>query len=100
MCAETDRPRQTKAEAHGLPGHPRSPPTQQRGQPRERRPYLRRLVNGRHFRPDAQRDVFVLSVPSIQVPEMLVPCLPPEVKEAISNCVILKHDIVHVSVFL
>lgn len=62
--------------------------------------YLRRLINCSHFGPDAKRNVFVLCVPSIQIPEVLVPGLPPEVKEAISNRVILKHDIVHVSVFL
>lgn len=62
--------------------------------------YLRRFVNGSHLSPDAQRNVFVLSVPSIQVPEVLVPRLPPEVKEAVGNGVILKHDVVYVPVFL
>lgn len=62
--------------------------------------YLRRLVNGGYFGPDAERNVFVLGIPSVQIPEMLVPGLPPEVKEAIGNRVVLKHDIVHVSVFL
>lgn len=62
--------------------------------------HLRRFVDGSHLGPDAQRNVPVLRVPSIQVPEVLASRLPPEVKEAVSNCVVLKHDIVHMPVFL
>lgn len=42
----------------------------------------------------------MLSEPAIQVPHPLTACLPPEVQEAVSNGVVLKHDVVHVSVFL
>lgn len=41
--------------------------------------YLRGFVDGSDLGPDAQRDVFVLGVPAIQIPKMLVSCLPPEV---------------------
>lgn len=58
------------------------------------------LVDSGHLSPDAQRDVFVLSEPAIQVAHPLTAGLPPEVQEAVSNGVILKHNIVHVSVFL
>lgn len=63
-------------------------------------PHLWWLVDGSHLRSDAQRDVFVLSEPAIQVPHPLTARLPPEVQEAVSNGVVLKHDVVHVSVFL
>lgn len=63
-------------------------------------PHLWRLVDGSHLGPDAQRDVFVLSVPAIQVSHPLTARLPPEVQEAVSNGVVFKHDVVHMSVFL
>lgn len=63
-------------------------------------PHLWRLVDGSDLSSDAQWDVFVLSVPAIQVSHPLTARLPPEVQEAVSNGVVLKHDIVHVSVFL
>lgn len=62
--------------------------------------HLWRLVDGRHLSSDAQRDVFVLSVPPIQVAHPLIPRLPPEVQEAVSDGVVFKHDVVHMSVFL
>lgn len=62
--------------------------------------HLGGFIDGRHLRPDSQRDVFVLRVPAVQIAQMLVPCLPPEVKEAICNCVVLKHDVVNMPVFL
>lgn len=42
----------------------------------------------------------MLGVASIQVPHPLVTRLPPEVKETVRNGVILKHDVVHMSIFL
>lgn len=62
--------------------------------------YLWGFIDGSDLRPDPQRDVFVLCVPAIQIPKMLVSCLPPEVEEAICNCVVLKHDVVNMPVFL
>lgn len=62
--------------------------------------YLRGLVDGSHLSSDAQRNVFVLSVLSIQVSHPLTARLPPEVQEAVSDGVVLKHDVVHMSVFL
>lgn len=62
--------------------------------------YLWGLVDGSHLCSDAQRDVFVLSVPAVQVSHPLTACLPPEVQEAVSDGVVLKHNVVHVSVFL
>ncbi len=62
--------------------------------------HLRRLIDGSHLSSDAQRDVFVLSEPAIQVSHPLTARLPPEVQEAVSNGVVLKHDVVHMSVFL
>lgn len=62
--------------------------------------HLWRLIDGSHLSSDAQRDVFVLSVSPIQVSHPLIPRLPPEVQEAVSDGVVLKHDVVHVSVFL
>lgn len=63
-------------------------------------PHLWWLVDSSHLSSDAQRDVFVFSEPAIQVPHPLTASLPPEVQEAVSNGVILKHNVVHVSVFL
>lgn len=62
--------------------------------------HLGGLVDGCHLRPEAQGDVFVLSVPAIQVAHPLTARLPPEVQETVGGGVILKHDVVHVSVFL
>lgn len=62
--------------------------------------HLWRLIDGSHLSSDAQRDVFVLSVPPIQVSHPLITRLPPEVQEAVSDGVVFKHDVVHVSVFL
>lgn len=62
--------------------------------------YLWGFIDGSNLGPDAQGDVFVLCVPAIEVPEVLVSCLPPEVEEAICNCVVLKHDVVNMPVFL
>lgn len=42
----------------------------------------------------------MLSVASVQVPHPLVTSLPPEVKETVSNGVVFKHDIIHMSIFL
>lgn len=42
----------------------------------------------------------MLSVPAVQVPHPLTARLPPEVQETVSNRVVLKHNIVHMSVFL
>ncbi len=62
--------------------------------------HLWRLIDGSHLSSDAQRDVFVLSEPAIQVTHPLIACLPPEVQEAVSNGVVLKHDVVYMPVFL
>lgn len=62
--------------------------------------HLRRLVDGSHLSSDAQRDVFVLGEPAVQVSHPLTARLPPEVQEAVGDGVVLKHDVVHVSVFL
>lgn len=62
--------------------------------------HLWRLVDGGHLSSDAQRDVFVLGVSPVQVAHPLVARLPPEVQEAVSDGVVFKHDVVHVSVFL
>lgn len=64
------------------------------------RVYLWRLIDGSHLSSDTQRDVFVLGVSPIQVTHPLVTRLPPEIQEAVSNGVIFKHDVVHMSVFL
>lgn len=58
------------------------------------------FVDGSHFRSDAQGDVCVLRVSAVQVPHPLTARLPPEVQEAVSNGVVLKHDVVYMSVFL
>lgn len=58
------------------------------------------LVDGGHLGTDAQRDVLVLSVPAVQVAHALAARLPPEVQEAVGDGVVLKHDVVHMSVFL
>ena len=42
----------------------------------------------------------MLGVPAIQISHPLAPSLPPEVQEAIGDGVVLKHDVVHMSVFL
>lgn len=62
--------------------------------------HLWRLIDGCHLSSDAQRDVFVLSVSPIQVSHPLVTRLPPEVQEAVSDGVVFKHNVVHMSVFL
>lgn len=62
--------------------------------------YLWGFVDGSNLCADPQRDVLVLCVPAVQIPEMLVSRLPPEVEEAICNCVVLKHDVVNMPVFL
>lgn len=62
--------------------------------------HLWRLIDGSHLSSDTQRDVFVLSVSPIQVTHPLITRLPPEVQEAVSNGVIFKHNVVHMSVFL
>lgn len=62
--------------------------------------HLWRLIDGGHLSSDTQRDVFVLGVSPIQVTHPLIARLPPEVQEAVSNGVVFKHDVVHVSVFL
>lgn len=62
--------------------------------------HLWRLVDGGNLGSDAQRDVFVLGEPAVQVAHPLTARLPPEVQEAVGNGVVLKHDVVHVSVFL
>lgn len=61
---------------------------------------LGRLVDGSHLGSDAQRDVCVLGVSPVQVAHPLVARLPPEVQETVGDGVVLKHDVVHVSVFL
>lgn len=58
------------------------------------------FVDGSHFRSDAQGDVCVLCVSAVQVAHPLTARLPPEVQEAVSNGVVLKHDVVYMSVFL
>lgn len=62
--------------------------------------YLWRLVDSCYLGSDAQRDVFVLCELAVQVAHPLTAGLPPEVQETVCNCVVLKHDVVHVSVFL
>ena len=62
--------------------------------------HLWRFVDGSHLSSDAQRDVFVLCVLAVQVSHPLAARLPPEVQEAVGNGVVLKHDVIHVSVFL
>lgn len=62
--------------------------------------HLRRLIDGGNLGSDAQRDVLVLGEPAVQVAHPLTAGLPPEVQEAVGNSVVLKHDVVHVSVFL
>lgn len=62
--------------------------------------YLWGLVDGSHLSSDAQWDVCVLSVSAVQVSHPLTARLPPEVQKAVSNGVVLKHDVVHMSVFL
>ena len=47
---------------------------------------------------DAQGDVFVFGVAAVQVAQPLAAGLPPEVEEAVGDGVVLKHDVVHVSV--
>lgn len=42
----------------------------------------------------------MLGEPAVQVAHSLTARLPPEVQEAVSNGVVLKHDIIYVSVFL
>lgn len=42
----------------------------------------------------------MLGEPAVQVAHPLTARLPPEVQEAVGNGVVLKHDVVHVSVFL
>lgn len=63
-------------------------------------PYLWGLVDGSHLSSNAQRDVFVLSVPAVQISHPLTARLPPEVQEAVSDGVVLKHDVIYMSVFL
>lgn len=58
------------------------------------------FVDGSHFCSDAQGDVCVLRVSAVQVAHPLTARLPPEVQEAVSNGVVLKHDVVYMSVFL
>lgn len=61
---------------------------------------LRWLVDGCHLCSDAQRDVCVLGVASVQVAHPLTSRLPPEIQETVGDGVILKHDVVYMSVFL
>lgn len=42
----------------------------------------------------------MLCVPAVQVSHPLTARLPPEVQEAVGDGVVLKHDVVHMSVFL
>lgn len=58
------------------------------------------LVNGGHFGTDSQWNVCMLCVAAIQVAHPLTSCLPPEVQETVCDGVVLKHDVVHMSVFL
>lgn len=62
--------------------------------------HLWRLIDGSHLSSDTQGDVFVFGVSPIQVTHPLITRLPPEVQEAVSNSVVFKHDVVHMSVFL
>lgn len=62
--------------------------------------HLWRLIDGSYLSSDTQRDIFVLGVSPIQVTHPLIARLPPEVQEAVSNGVIFKHDVVHMSIFL
>lgn len=42
----------------------------------------------------------MLSVASVQIAHPLVTSLPPEVEETVGDGVVLKHNVVHVSIFL
>lgn len=62
--------------------------------------HLRGFVDGSDLCSDGQRDVFVLCVPAVQVAHPLAARLPPEVQETVCDGVVLKHDVVYMSVFL
>lgn len=104
VCAHACRDRQTGQTTKQKHKQPERAPTQP-SRPRnaetpERRSHLRRLVNGRHLGPDAERDVLVLGVAPVQVSEVLAPRPSPEVEEAVGDRVVLEHDVVHVPVLL